>query len=500
MQDPPQVKEGFTDRATPRRAVWSLLWWLQESPEQWRPDLAAQCLDLSRADRSEGETLAIQLKRWMDAKGLYVNPKAIPDEADFEHPNKKERKFWISSDDAFRKLYLVKVEEVWLFSAETVASVPSWYRAEFPSVLDFVFDHLPPGFRWEIPWLGIRLWQAAGIGIALLLAYFASVLVRWMLSKPIRSAVARYGKPWAEGLLRAIGKPLGALAGLGLFSSLFPLLLIAPWNHAFEKMAAPCAVLLAIWLLWRLGSFFAEELKIRAQRTKEQTDDHLVPFVRIGARVAVVTLGAILFLQSLGLDVGTLVAGLGIGGLAVALALQSVLGDLFASVAIAMDKPFLIGDFIVFGNFAGTVESVGLKTTRVRSLTGEQLILSNADLVKSTLRNFKRMQERRVVFSVGLVYQTLQDTLERIPRILREIVESTPNTRFDRAHFIRFGDSALEFEIVYWVSSPDYNIYMDAQQKIHLEIVKRFAAEGIEFAYPTRTIFVEGLPVAGGRS
>ena len=198
----------------------------------------------------------------------------------------------------------------------------------------------------------------------------------------------------------------------------------------------------------------------------------------------------LLGLSNLGFDVTALIAGLGIGGIAVALALQNILGDLFASLSIVLDRPFVIGDFIVVGDMSGTVEYVGLKTTRVRSLSGEQLVFANGDLLSARVRNFKRMYERRIVFRLGVTYQTPRAQLEQIPAMIRTAIEAQENVRFDRAHFASYGDSALMFEVVYIVLLPDYNVYMDVQQAINMEIHRAFEVAGIEFAYPTQTIFL----------
>lgn len=199
----------------------------------------------------------------------------------------------------------------------------------------------------------------------------------------------------------------------------------------------------------------------------------------------------LLGLANLGIEIGPLLAGLGVGGIAVALALQNVLGDLFASLSIVLDKPFVVGDFIIVGDMLGTVERVGLKTTRVRSLSGEQLIFANADLLSARIRNYKRMVERRVPFRVRVTYQTPYEKLVAIPGMVREIVEAQSTTRFDRCHFQGYGASSLDIEIVYYVLDPDYNRYMDIQQEVNLAIYKRFGEEGIDFAYPTRTVFLE---------
>ena len=213
--------------------------------------------------------------------------------------------------------------------------------------------------------------------------------------------------------------------------------------------------------------------------------------VRFVARLLLFTVLLLLGLDNLGIDITAAITGLGIGGIAVALALQNILGDLFASLSIVLDKPFQIGDMIVIGEYLGTVEHIGLKTTRIRSLSGEQIIFSNADLLGSRIRNFKRMAERRILFSIGVTYQTPAEKLKRIPDMLREIITKHAKARFDRAHFKSYGDSALLFEIVYYVMSSDYIEYMDIQQEINLEIYARFAAEKIDFAYPTRTLFVK---------
>lgn len=201
--------------------------------------------------------------------------------------------------------------------------------------------------------------------------------------------------------------------------------------------------------------------------------------------------GAVLFiLDNLGVNVTAVVAGLGIGGVAVALAAQAILGDAFSSFAIFLDRPFEVGDFIIVGDLMGTVEHIGFKTTRLRSVDGEQLVFANSDLTTSRIKNYKRMQERRVVFTLGVVYQTSTEQLRQIPKIIEKIVKENGVTRFDRAHFQRFGDSALVFEVVYFVLSADYNTSMDVQQHINLRIMEEFQAAGIEFAYPTQQLYV----------
>ena len=208
------------------------------------------------------------------------------------------------------------------------------------------------------------------------------------------------------------------------------------------------------------------------------------------ANIIIWVLGIIFLIDNLGYDVTTLIAGLGIGGIAIALAAQAILGDLFSYFVIFFDKPFEIGDFVTLEKEAGVIEYIGIKTTRIRTLSGEQLICSNTDLTNSRLHNYKRMEKRRVVFSIGVTYQISKVQLAAVPKIVSDIISAVPKVQLDRGHFSGFGDSSLDFEFVYYVMDPDYNFYMDCQQTIYLGIVAAFEKEGIEFAYPTRTVFL----------
>ncbi len=208
--------------------------------------------------------------------------------------------------------------------------------------------------------------------------------------------------------------------------------------------------------------------------------------------------GILVLLDNIGIDVTAMVAGLGIGGIAIALAAQNILGDLFNYFVIFFDRPFEIGDFIIIDNKMGVVEYIGIKTTRVKSLSGEQLIFSNSDLTSSRIHNYKRMQRRRIVFKIGVIYQTTLEQIKQIPEILKAAVEAQELTQFDRAHFATYGESSLDFEVVYYVLSSDYNQYMDVQQAINIRIFSEFEKIGAEFAYPTRTLFVSGQKVEDG--
>ncbi|MFH1288405.1 MAG: mechanosensitive ion channel family protein [bacterium] len=207
-------------------------------------------------------------------------------------------------------------------------------------------------------------------------------------------------------------------------------------------------------------------------------------------RLIIWGIAIVFFLDNLGFKISAVIAGLGIGGVAIALAAQAILGDLFSYFSILFDRPFEIGDFIIVGDYLGSVEHIGIKTTRIRSLSGEQLIFSNTDLTNSRVRNYKRMEKRRVVFKLGVNYKTTLEQLKFIPGAIENIIKNAKDTIFDRAHFFSYGDFSLIFEVVYYVIGNDYNKYMNIQQEINFAIKQEFESQGIEFAYPTQTLFI----------
>lgn len=205
-------------------------------------------------------------------------------------------------------------------------------------------------------------------------------------------------------------------------------------------------------------------------------------------RILLWAMAVLAMLDNLGVNITALVASLGIGGVAVALAVQTILSDLFASIAIGLDKPFEVGDFIVFGSVAGSIEHIGLKTTRIRSLGGEQIVCSNTELLKQTIQNYKRMQQRRIVFGFTISYRTPPDSVAAVPAIVREQIEEDPDTKFDRAHFASFGENGFVFEAVYYVMTADYNRYMDIQQRVNLGLLRQLSQASIDFALPERRV------------
>jgi small-conductance mechanosensitive channel len=267
--------------------------------------------------------------------------------------------------------------------------------------------------------------------------------------------------------------------------------------HPNQERTLRTAAEVVLFLQLALWSSVAIDFWVDRQRRRmehDATSFALAGVLRFVGKLLLWSVLLLLALENLGVDVTALVAGLGIGGVAVALALQNVLGDLLASLSIVLDKPFVIGDSITVDDMTGTVESIGLKTTRLRSASGEQIVISNGDLLKSRIRNWKRMAERRVVLNFGLPLGTPPDLIEKVPGMVRRIVESRDLTRFERAHFTRFSAATVEFEAVYWILTPEYGVFMDRQQAINLELLRALAAEGTAMAPPAQKVVLERPP------
>jgi small-conductance mechanosensitive channel len=338
----------------------------------------------------------------------------------------------------------------------------------------------------------VREWLiAAGIGLG---AFIALRIVLRVVRGRLRRLADRTRTEWDDLVVSALSRTKQ------------PLLLVfavsagARWLDLPANAAQAVHAVTVLTLVLQVGAWLSAALGAWLDRytaRQLETDRGAATTVKalgfLGNLViwAVVVLVA---LDNLGIEITTLVAGLGVGGIAIALAVQNVLGDLFASLSIVLDKPFVLGDFIIVDDLLGSVEHIGFKTTRVRSLWGEQVIFANSDLLKSRLRNFGRMAERRIVFEIGVTYQTPREKLKAIPAIIRSAIGENERARFDRAHFKSYGDFAIQFEAVYYVLAPDYNVYMDIQQAVNLAIHERFEREGIEFAYPTQTVFVVQQP------
>lgn len=330
--------------------------------------------------------------------------------------------------------------------------------------------------------------------IALALAFIVTGLVKGILRSVVehlKKLSEKTESKWDDIVVECLGKTSGILVFIWIY---FLFIRIFETHEGILKFSRHIVSVATLIQLWIWGFNLIRHWKEDVLQKKISTDASSAAAIGLlyttTQAVFFVTL-ILICLSNLGIDIGALLAGLGVGGIAVALAAQNVLGDLLASLSIVLDKPFVLGDFIVVGNDKGTIEHIGLKTTRLRSVSGEELIFSNKDLLESRIQNHKRMWKRRVVNTFGVVYSTPIEQIEKIPSWIKNIVMGYPQLTLDRCNFINFGSSSLDFEYVIWMNSPDYNLYLEIQEQVNLQIMRKFKQENIEFAFNTQTLFVK---------
>lgn len=352
-----------------------------------------------------------------------------------------------------------------------------------------------------VPWLEsnrllnntLAAWAVAIVAVSALFIVLSAA--RGIVIVRAKVLLRKRQTPWLDLALKLVSKTsvliiaAGALAwgikGLDLPSLLDKATTIA----VITLVGLQAAIWATVVVDWALVLVLSKHMHTSTEGAEKALKASMAA-IRFLVLLGVYSLLFLISLDNLNVDVTALITGMGIGGIAVALAAQKILGDVFGSLSITLDKPFEVGDSIVVGSITGTVESIGIKTTRLRAASGEQVVIANSDLLASRIQNFKRMTERRCSFNVGVTYQTPLEKVRAIPGLVREAIESQPNTQFDRAHFTKFGASSLDFEAVYFMKVPDYNAYMDTQQAVNLILAERFRDLGVEFAYPTQTVYV----------
>jgi small-conductance mechanosensitive channel len=335
----------------------------------------------------------------------------------------------------------------------------------------------------------LRAWTIALV--VAVVVYLALLGIRALLVSRIGALAKRTDAEFDDAVVDLISRTrwyfMAAIAvGIARRGLVLPADLTGPVDGALELLGL---VQVGVWFSG-LVAFYTTRSMSRRGAAADRLGIAAIRAMGVAARVvawAVLVLVALQFVFDK--NITALITVGGVGGIALALAVQNILGDVLAAFAIVFDKPFDVGDFIVVDSVAGSVQQIGLKTTRVASISGEQIIVSNSDLLKSRIHNYARMTQRRVVFTLNVTYDTPPDVMARVPGMIRRIIESQAPVKFDRSHFSAYADSWLSFESVYYVLSADYNVYMDIQQAIYLEVLRQFEREGIEFAFPSRTIY-----------
>ncbi|MDF1564115.1 MAG: mechanosensitive ion channel family protein [Deltaproteobacteria bacterium] len=481
--------------ATPYAAVDVLLSFQQ--PDNLRPKKAAACLDLSEEpDASVGPERARQIKDILDARGLWVKMESLPKDPDHEDEAGNRRYVLFPSKQP--ELWLEKVGDQWLWSASSVSRAPALYADTFAVDLQTLSRRLPEWMQGSV--LGLEIWKILGLLILILLALFVRVLVVLVVTSQLRRWMGKLGVTWGEELLNKVSKPLGVLAAAATAALLLPALRLPVKTAAMAVLVVKVlAAFSLVWAAYRLIDLFVGWLESKAAATETKMDDQLVPLVATALKVFTVALGVVFVLQNLDVDVGSLLAGLGIGGLAFALAAQDTVKNLFGALTIFLDRPFHIGDWVATAGTEGVVESVGFRSVRIRTFYNSLISVPNARVADSTVDNYGARQYRRVKATLGLTYDTSPDQMQAFVEGIRAILKANPATRKDvyEIHFRDFGQSSLEVMLYFFLKVPGWSEELKARHDIFLEILRLAKELNVDFAFPTQTLHVESVAEAG---
>ena len=480
--------------ATPRSAVQVLLDWQQ--PDHTDRDKAAACLELPAGTAPKvARTRARQIKDVLDGRGLFVKVSQIPDTPGYTAKDGRARV--VLFPRRLPEFYLRKVGGRWLWSAETVAAAPKLHRKVFALDLRSLQDHLPGWARGEV--MGLQAWQLLGILIVLLLGLVVRLLVMLLVASQARRLMGRLGAKWGEEILARVDTPLGTLAAAGTIAVLLPGLHLPVRLVEVALLALRVvAAFSVVWVAYRLVDVVTGWLDHKAAITETKLDDQLVPLVRTALKIFIVALGVVFVLQNLDVDVGSLLAGLGLGGLAFALAARDTVANLFGAVTIFLDRPFQIGDWVVVSGVEGIVEKVGFRSTRLRTFYNSLVAVPNHVVAGASVDNYGKREYRRTVVTLSVTYSTTPEQMQAFVEGIRAIVQANPYTRKDyyEVHFSGFGESGLSVMVYFFFKVPSWSDELREKHHVFLEILRLAHDLGVRFAFPTRTLEVERLAEA----
>lgn len=344
------------------------------------------------------------------------------------------------------------------------------------------------------PWYGATMTQWLVAAATLGAVYVALAVLRRVLVRRLGAIAVRTTTDWDDLAVEIVRRTRPYFI---LLIAIYAATRVVPVPGAGGRVLRAISVIVVLLQagVWGNGLIgFAANHYIRRRAPADTGTRTTIYAVGYASRFILWGLLAVTALQNFGINVTALITGLGIGGIALALAVQNILGDLFAALSIVLDKPFVVGDTVQVDNISGTIEHIGLRTTRIRSLGGEQVVIGNNDLLKSRIRNYQRMELRRAVFNLDLAFDTPAEKVASVPAMVRQVIEAQPLTRFDRSHLLTIAETGLRVENVYFVLDADYNTYADIQQAINLELLRRLQKERIEFAAPAKSVYFRQAP------
>lgn len=487
-----KAEPGNPRLATPRTTLKNFLDW--QNPPRVDITIAAEALQGDPSlTQSERERLARQLKRVLDGRALFVRLESVPDSVNHRDPLTGQAEY-VLFPGKLPQVYLVKQGRNWVFSKSTISEISVLYRETYSEAAEYLVNLLPEFFHKQFS--GVALWQYAGLFLLLLAGVFLRKVVEYGLQNYALRLTAKTKWHWDDLLLRNILKPVSFLVMVMFFFVFYSDLQFGVDVNLVIKIALELlAAISVLWLIFKLVDVLADYLARITEKTESKFDDQLIPLLRKTLKLFAFILGAITIIQNYGYSVSSLIAGLGIGGLAVALAARDTLANFFGSVMIFIDRPFQVGDWIVSGGVEGTVEEVGFRSTRVRTFYNSLVSVPNSKLADSAIDNMGLRQFRRIKATLGLTYSTSAEQIQAFVEGIRAIIRANKFMRHDfyEIHFYEYGDFSLNVLVYCFLKVDSWSAELRERHNFLLEILRLAEKLGVEFAFPTQTMHIDSV-------
>lgn len=482
---------------SPYNTILSHLFYLQE--DSYRPGIAAQTL-YNVPDQERAKRLAIRLKQIFDGEGLFVQIRSLPQDPDFTPDTLSGENYYTLFPEELPEVYVEKIDGRWYYSQETVAAINEIHKKVYPFGADLLLNLLPKFGHSKV--LGLAMWQYLGLLIMLIVGLMLYLLLSKILNPIIKrlSQTKRFPALIDMEVVRKIARYISLLILLRFFRIMLPPLQLPIESAQFAIIVIKLlTILFVVMLIMNLLSVFISYGERYTQKTESKLDEQLVPIVKRTLQAIIIGVGIIQGLRIMHVDVTALIAGISIGGLALALAAQDMLKNLFGSLTIFLDRPFQIGDWINFGDVDGTVEEVGFRSTRVRTFANSLVYVPNGKLADMVINNYGLRNYRRFKMTISLTYDTPPILIEKFVEGLRELVRNHPKTRKDafEVHFNAMGSHSLDILFYAFFEAPTWTEELEGKQDILLSILRLGETLGVRFAFPTSTMFVEEFPGNG---
>lgn len=476
--------------SNPRRAVHTFLHWQQQGHQNL--DRVILPFKTSSETKEEKIELATELRKVLDARGLLVVYENIPNNPNYSDSLSGLHQLILF--DELPEVYLEKRNNEWVFSEATIEQIPILYQATFSGIFEALLDQLPDWTKSE--WFGVELWQYLAVFFWLLIGVILRKIFEFVLDNYIRRVTKKTKFTWDDDLLDGVERPSGFIFLMAFFLISYTNLQFSVTINLYLSTILEVAISVGfVWLFYNLADVFAKYLTVITSKTDNTLDDQLVPLIRKTLRFFIVVMGVILVLQNNGYNAASLIAGLGIGGLAVALAAKDTLANFFGSITIFADRPFRIGDWIKVGDVEGTVEEVGFRTTRVRTFYNSLVSVPNSQVATTDIDNYGMRQYRRLKTVLNLTYSTTPEQMEAFVEGLKAIVKANNNFRQDfyEIHFNAFGAHSLDVLVYVFFNVPDWSTELQQRHNFLLEVLRLAKEVGVEFAFPTQTLHVDSF-------